>query len=162
MSTRNTAIGRSMIPNYYIQEPQKESFNNSSNNSGLFQRSKRVEVPTMNEDPLKDPLNVVRQSKVYDTEVYYSIATLVLIIIMFALTPLWIIFIKKYQWHWVYSMVELDPPVSISQPINSNLTSTTTIPEVKTINTTGSGIDINKPYVVPTSVLREYSKVFDT
>lgn len=171
MASRSKGFGRSMIPNYAITDTIPS---NTSKHSR--KKKSKSDFPTFGSDAYKEPMLVVDKAKIVDRLVSYMIIAVIIMGIMLSLTPFCILILKKWKWGWLCKLFGINPPDSSYQsaPTSTSLMSTTTpiayIPSgisggsiptgVSTpisVNPTGDGIDINKPYVVPVSALKAYS-----
>lgn len=181
MSSRSKGFGRSMIPNYAITDHIP-----SNTPKHTRKKKSKSDFPTFGSDAYKEPMLVVDKSKIIDRLVKYMIIAVIVIGIMLALVPFCILILKKWKWGWMCRLFGINPPDTsyTSMPTSTSLMSTTTpvayIPTSSSIsgsmnggmtgssiptsvstpisvNPTGDGIDINKPYVVPVSALKAYS-----
>lgn len=163
-------ISRSMIPNYAIGDMTDVTITRK-------RRKRKSDYPSFGTEKYSDSMLIVNQSAVYDTLVRYTVMLMVTILIMLAMTPLCIIIIKKWKWKWVIKLAGIkivdtstvsnnDPMISsnASTPYQTPIAyhsptypmSTNNVTPVG-VNTTGTGIDINKPYIMPTAVLQQFT-----
>lgn len=169
-SRLNRTLGRSMIPNYAIST---DSISNSP--SPKKKRKSKSDFPMFDSEPYKESMTVILKSRAYDKEVQYMIVTIIGILILLSLAPVCIVILKKWKWEWLAKLMGIPKPEPkpISQPIqtiaylpqtptitspSSMMTGTTnTLSSGTPINPTGTGIDINKPYVIPPSALKTFT-----
>lgn len=178
-SRANKTLGRSMIPNYAIADVPSEHKKKSK-------KKKKSDYPSFGSDQYKESMEVVDKSKHYDKQVRYLIVAIIGMLIILALAPLCIVILKKWRWRWLASVfdvryVEDEPGPSVvgGNVAYSSAGNTTYIPvshqvyppvcmsaypsqsgiarSQLPVNPTGEGIDINKPYVIPSSALKTFT-----
>lgn len=163
-SRANRSFGRSMIPNYAISEVP------STPKKTKRKKSTISDFPSFGSDKYKESMEVVDKSKQYDKQVSYLVMAVIGILIILALAPICIVILKKWRWRWLarifdITYIEDQPAPSViptytgsSVPtVMSSYPTTHVVHSSLPVNPTGGGIDINKPYVIPSSALKTYT-----
>lgn len=183
MNPRNSKqTMRSMIPNYYIQQ---DTSTKSSSSKTKRSSKRKSDMPFYGGEQYTNSLKIVDKSQLVDKLTQYMIVALVVILIMFALSPICIVIIKKWKWKWLISLFnvqcnEMQSSMStsvVTNDIMSNGTGMQTIvsptahyintisggnlakdtSDTITVNTTGTGIDLTKQYNMTPNVLKEFT-----
>lgn len=161
---RIKSMTRSLIPDFFITDaplptndkPKKhkrKSKNKMSTAASNYYKTNNKPMSVGSPD-YTDAYKIFDQSKVFDIQYKLLLLSIIIVLILAALTPIMILLFKKKHWRWLGKLMFIKQPEIVETKVSPVIDTSTPVG----VNTTGEGIDINKPFVIPKEVHTQYIK----
>lgn len=161
---RIKSMTRSLIPDFFITDaplptdkPKKhkrKSKNKMSTAASNYYKTNNKPMSINSTTDYTDAYKIFDQSKVFDIQYKLLLLSIIIVLILAAMTPIMILLFKKNHWRWLGKLMFIKQPEIIETKVSPIIDTTTPVG----VNTTGEGIDINKPFVIPKEVHTQYIK----